>query len=369
MGPGDGADFSARDSCVCFRGALDYAAVVLTRFDDCAFVAGNYAVVDGGDGDDVVILGGGPDGGMYGEVRGGAGDDAITLLQSGYAVDADTSVYARAYGGAGDDAIVARGDVAFVDGGPGDDAIVVAPGTDAAMIGGHVVFGGDGGDAITLAAVKDAKVFGGDGGDNVIVATDSAGLQVSGGDGDDAFELTRVDDSSVDGLEGDDVVSLVGSYNQAYGGGGSDVLYLGAGDENDHSGFDDVRDAAAFGAGEGEFVGAAGPSCDSKKGRDSKSWLRKENPTKNCKWVKQKPSTRCRKKDATGARAESECVRACGSCPTPGACADDPMWSRANKKNKEITCAKVARNPARRCGMDGARDACAKTCGACEATA
>ena len=206
-------------------------------------------------------------------------------------------------------------------------------------------------------------------GDNVIVATDSAGLQVSGGDGDDAFELTRVDDSSVDGLEGDDVVSLVGSYNQAYGGGGSDVLYLGAGDENDHSGFDDVRDAAAFGAGEGEFVGAAGPSCDSKKGRDSKSWLRKENPTKNCKWVKQKPSTRCRKKDATGARAESECVRACGSCPTPGACADDPMWSRANKKNKEITCAKVARNPARRCGMDGARDACAKTCGACEATA
>ena len=167
VGPGDGADFSARDSCVCFRGALDYAAVVLTRFDDCAFVAGNYAVVDGGDGDDVVILGGGPDGGMYGEVRGGAGDDAITLLQSGYAVDADTSVYARAYGGAGDDAIVARGDVAFVDGGPGDDAIVVAPGTDAAMIGGHVVFGGDGGDAITLAAVKDAKVFGGDGGDNL----------------------------------------------------------------------------------------------------------------------------------------------------------------------------------------------------------
>ena len=65
------------------------------------------------------------------------------------------------------------------------------------------------------------------------------------------------------------------------------------------------------------------------------------------------------------ARASSECVRACGSCPTPGACVDDPLWSRTNKKNKKITCDKVARNPARRCGLSGAADACRATCGAC----
>ena len=160
-------------------------------------------------------------------------------------------------------------------------------------------------------------------------------------------------------------MSLVGSYNQAYGGGGSDVLYLGAGDENDHSGFDDVRDASAFGAGEGEFVGAAGPSCDSKKGRDSTSWHRQDAPTKTCAWVERKPTKRCRKKGATGARALTECVRACASCPSEGACADDATWSHTNKKNKKLDCVSVARNPARRCGMPGAKAACAATCGTC----
>ena len=108
-----------------------------------------------------------------------------------------------------------------------------------------------------------------------------------------------------------------------------------------------------------------GPDCSTKKGRDSKSWHRKDAPTKTCAWVERKPSRRCRKKDATGARAETECARACASCPTPGACVDDPTWSYTNKKNKKLDCVSVSRNPARRCGIDGARDACAKTCGAC----
>jgi hypothetical protein len=108
-----------------------------------------------------------------------------------------------------------------------------------------------------------------------------------------------------------------------------------------------------------------GPDCSTKRGRDSKSWHRKDAPRKTCEWVKKRPAKRCRKKGATGARALTECVRACASCPSEGACADDAAWSHINKKNKKLDCVSVARNPARRCGLDGAADACAQTCGAC----
>ena len=108
-----------------------------------------------------------------------------------------------------------------------------------------------------------------------------------------------------------------------------------------------------------------GPDCSTKKGRDSKSWHRKDAPTKTCAWVERKPTKRCRKKGATGARALTECVRACASCPSEGACVDDATWFRYNKKNKKLDCVSVARNPARRCGMPGAKAACAATCGTC----
>jgi hypothetical protein len=108
-----------------------------------------------------------------------------------------------------------------------------------------------------------------------------------------------------------------------------------------------------------------GPSCEPKGGRDSRSWHLKDAPTKTCKWVGRKPTTRCRKKGATGARAVTECVRACASCPSEGACVDDATWFRYNKKNKKIYCTSVARNPARRCGMPGAKAACPASCGTC----
>ena len=258
-------------------------------------------------------------------------------------------------------------------------------------------------------------------GDDVLRASNSMHLELCAGTrdrgacgGDDPCEANRVhvaasSSCTLRASGGNDVLDVSGYTNSIIGGPGDDVLCVRGGQGNTidegrggadrcynpntffNTGFDGcapletplacdaaaakpdtcAADSGAFGEGDAAFDeaaggdAAAGPSCDSKKGRDSKSWLRKETPTKTCEWVKQKPSTRCRKKDATGARAETECVRTCASCPSEGACADDPMWSRANKKNKEITCAKVARNPARRCGMDGARDACAKTCGAC----
>ena len=64
--------------------------------------------------------------------------------------------------------------------------------------------------------------------------------------------------------------------------------------------------AGEFGQGDGDLVASGdedGPACDSEEGRDSRSWHRKDAPTKTCAWVERKPSRRCRKKDATGARA------------------------------------------------------------------
>ena len=107
--------------------------------------------------------------------------------------------------------------------------------------------------------------------------------------------------------------------------------------------------------------GADGPSCKSKRGRDSKSWHQKDDPTKTCKWVKRNRAVRCRKKGATGTRAYTECVRACGSCP----CVDDVAWSHTNKKNKRLTCVSVARSAGRRCALPGAAAACKQTCGGC----
>ena len=127
-------------------------------------------------------------------------------------------------------------------------------------------------------------------------------------------------------------------------------------------------DAGEFGQGDGDFVASGdeyGPDCSTKKGRDSKSWHRKDAPTKTCAWVERKPTKRCRKKGATGARALTECVRACASCPSEGACADDAAWSHINKKNKKLDCVSVARNAGRRCALPGAAAACKQTCGGC----
>ncbi|KAH8089998.1 hypothetical protein JL720_6294 [Aureococcus anophagefferens] len=109
----------------------------------------------------------------------------------------------------------------------------------------------------------------------------------------------------------------------------------------------------AFTEGGDAFAGGDGPSCASKKGRDSKSWHRKDAPTKTCAWVERKPTKRCRKKGATGARALTECVRACASCPSGRG--GDATWSHTNKKNKEIDCVSVARNAGRRCALPAPR--------------
>ena len=77
--------------------------------------------------------------------------------------------------------------------------------------------------------------------------------------------------------------------------------------------------------------------------------------------MRRKPDKRCRKKSADGTRATAACPKACGSCPEDGL-ADDPLWSMTNEKNKKITCAKVAKKPARRCKLAGAADHCAATC-------
>ena len=101
---------------------------------------------------------------------------------------------------------------------------------------------------------------------------------------------------------------------------------------------------------------ARAASCDGGKAKDSKSWSKKGKSAKTCEWVRKKPDKRCSKKSADGTRATAACPKACGE-----AC-DDPFWSMTNKKNKKITCDKVARNPARRCKLAGAAGHCAATC-------
>ena len=115
------------------------------------------------------------------------------------------------------------------------------------------------------------------------------------------------------------------------------------------------------GGGEGFAEDARGASCVGGKAKNSKSWSKKGKSAKTCKWVRKKPDKRCRKKSADGTRATAACPKACGSCPEDGL-ADDPLWSMTNEKNKKITCAKVAKKPARRCKLAGAADHCAATC-------
>jgi len=91
--------------------------------------------------------------------------------------------------------------------------------------------------------------------------------------------------------------------------------------------------------------------------------------TNACDWKRKqgkcKEQPRCAdQKKKKACRKQAGCQWKKGKC-AEDACADDASWAHLNKKNKRITCVNVARNPGRRCGLDGAADACAKTCGAC----
>ena len=269
-------DFSGRTACVCYDGDAASQTVTGSDFNDCFFVTGDYAVVDAGEGDDVVILGEGKDG----AVDGGPGQDEIFVFRSGEVVG-DEAVYVEIEGGEGDDLIVGEGEALSIDAGPGDDYVEL--GTSASTnLDRNRVWGGEGKDMLMIWNVKNSLISagppGGGGcrsGDEIDVRG-SASLTVAGSACDDYIHLVHVDDSDVDAGAGDDVVNVLGQYNDLYGGEGDDILYY-SGEQTTigdfekktlgdpfHSGDDDAaRDDDAYSYSYHDYSYAASPLAPS----------------------------------------------------------------------------------------------------------
>ncbi|EGB08105.1 hypothetical protein AURANDRAFT_64364 [Aureococcus anophagefferens] len=109
----------------------------------------------------------------------------------------------------------------------------------------------------------------------------------------------------------------------------------------------------------------AEPACE-----DDSTWFSKKS-SNNCRWVAEKPDSRCSKKNDDDVKAKSACFVACGVCEAPeAACADSTSWYY---KKADRDCSWIADKP-KRCdkadeyGVD-ASVACALTCDACDADA
>ncbi|MDY7104331.1 MAG: Ig-like domain-containing protein, partial [Actinomycetota bacterium] len=231
---GDDTLFSAGDGLI-YGGAGD---------DMLHNVVPSSAMLDGGDGNDVIETAGG---GV--EVIGGDGDDDIMLAMPVEAGAADTTAMGpdpdavnRVEGGPGADVIVTGPETDVVDGGPGDDLI----GHDAVRAGaGELDDGRDDGDlegAGTLAVAQgpdEAAAFvelspleltepdtlrGGPGND--VIRADGRSNLLRGGSGDDILW----GNSGNDTILGDDGVDTI------VGASGRDLLFGGAGDDAEISG-------------------------------------------------------------------------------------------------------------------------------------
>ncbi len=148
------------------------------------------ALLDGGDGDDVLSGGNGPN-----ELIGGDGDDEI---YGGPEIDIIT-------GGDGNDLISGRGGADTIDGGVGNDDINAGDGDD-------LVTGGDGDDKITGGGGNDS-ISGGGGND-----------ELDGGSGNDLIQGFIGNDSIAGGAGNDELRGGLGS-DDIVGGGGDDTLY------------------------------------------------------------------------------------------------------------------------------------------------
>ena len=92
-------------------------------------------------------------------------------------------------------------------------------------------------------------------------------------------------------------------------------------------------------------------------------------PERDCDWVAERPSIRCRKK-----KTRKGCPATCGDCPgvptatpaptAPPVCEDDPFFTFSNKF-PERDCNWVAENAAIRCTNQKSRKGCPATCGDC----
>ncbi|KAJ1449122.1 hypothetical protein M885DRAFT_114290 [Pelagophyceae sp. CCMP2097] len=83
-----------------------------------------------------------------------------------------------------------------------------------------------------------------------------------------------------------------------------------------------------------DFVDPLRANCD-----DSTLWHKKDSPASDCKWVADKPETRCAAKDGNAVYAAERCLSACGGCGQ--SCEDSPTWHKNGDPAKD--CAWVAR--------------------------
>ena len=244
--------------------------------------AGNDALY-GMDGNDRLFGNAGAD-----ELYGGAGNDVIyadaadTVIDGGegndrvivqgdddFSIDMAASNVERVDGGAGNDAIDASGATDGVRqlGNGGDDVLTGGSGNDTQRggDGNDVIFGGDGNDNIQGNAGAD-ELYGGAGND--VIYADAADTVIDGGEGNDRVIVQGDDDFSidmaasnverVDGGAGNDAIDASGATDgvRQLGNGGDDVLTGGSGNDTQRGG--DGNDVIFGGDGNDNIQGNAG---------------------------------------------------------------------------------------------------------------
>ncbi|KAK7254439.1 hypothetical protein SO694_0051500 [Aureococcus anophagefferens] len=100
---------------------------------------------------------------------------------------------------------------------------------------------------------------------------------------------------------------------------------------------------------------------------DSTTWYRGNKKWKTCAWVGKQPAKRCKDtiKSRDGVTASVACPEACDACEP--ACEDDETWFSKKRSNN---CRWVAEKPDSRCSKKSddkvkAKDACPVACGTC----
>ncbi len=205
-------------------------------------------LLDGGDGDDQLLAGGG-----IAELIGGAGDD---ILIGGPQNDVIS-------GGNGDDTLEGRAGNDMLDGGDGSDVAdgqegndIITGGSGADVLSGgeghDILTGGDGDDDLFGDAGTDT-ISGGFGSDQV--EGGSGNDQLDGGEGNDVL-LGGLDVDTIRGGGGDDLILGEDGADILFGDAGQDEIYGGAGNDEAHGG--DGDDTIEGGANNDTLFGDAG---------------------------------------------------------------------------------------------------------------